>query len=91
RGPGVYGARVVLLIGAGGNGGDALYAGARLVRRGAGVTALLLAPAKAHAGGLAALAAAGGRGAPSELAGPTVPEYMIEHGHANAALPPAGR
>ncbi|WP_257001581.1 NAD(P)H-hydrate epimerase, partial [Streptomyces albidoflavus] len=60
RGPGVYGARVVLLIGAGGNGGDALYAGARLVRRGAGVTALLLTPAKAHAGGLAALAAAGG-------------------------------
>ena len=34
----VYGARVVLLVGSGDNGGDALYAGARLARRGAGVT-----------------------------------------------------
>ena len=33
-----YGARVVLLVGSGDNGGDALYAGARLARRGAGVT-----------------------------------------------------
>uniref|UniRef100_UPI002A82BBFE NAD(P)H-hydrate epimerase n=1 Tax=Streptomyces sp. CRN 30 TaxID=3075613 RepID=UPI002A82BBFE len=40
----VYGSRVVLLIGSGDNGGDALYAGARLARRGAGVTAVLLAP-----------------------------------------------
>ncbi len=30
----VYGSRVVLLIGSGDNGGDALYAGARLARRG---------------------------------------------------------
>ncbi|WP_455352454.1 NAD(P)H-hydrate dehydratase [Streptomyces sp. SYSU K217416] len=57
----VYGARVVLLVGAGDNGGDALYAGARLARRGAGVFAVLLAPDRAHAGGLAALRAAGGR------------------------------
>lgn len=57
----VYGARVVLLIGAGNNGGDALYAGARLAGRGAAVTALLLAPERAHAGGLAALRTAGGR------------------------------
>ncbi|MDX3753285.1 NAD(P)H-hydrate dehydratase [Streptomyces sp. AK08-02] len=56
----VYGRRVVLLIGSGDNGGDALYAGARLARRGAGVTALLLAPERTHAGGLAALRAAGG-------------------------------
>ncbi|MFI8289206.1 NAD(P)H-hydrate dehydratase [Streptomyces sp. ms191] len=56
----VYGARVVLLVGAGDNGGDALYAGARLARRGAGVTAVLLG-ARAHEGGLAALRAAGGR------------------------------
>ena len=34
----VYGSRVVLLVGSGDNGGDALYAGARLARRGAGVT-----------------------------------------------------
>ncbi|MGV9908635.1 NAD(P)H-hydrate dehydratase [Streptomyces tendae] len=57
----VYGSRVVLLVGSGDNGGDALYAGARLARRGAGVTALLLAPERAHAGGLAALRRAGGR------------------------------
>ncbi|MFJ7083490.1 NAD(P)H-hydrate dehydratase [Streptomyces griseus] len=57
----VYGSRVLLLIGSGDNGGDALYAGARLARRGAGVRALLLAPDRAHPGGLAALLAAGGR------------------------------
>ncbi|GGW34877.1 bifunctional NAD(P)H-hydrate repair enzyme [Streptomyces caelestis] len=57
----VYGSRVVLLVGSGDNGGDALHAGARLARRGAGVTAVLLAPERAHAGGLAALRRAGGR------------------------------
>ncbi|MEU5896102.1 NAD(P)H-hydrate dehydratase [Streptomyces venezuelae] len=56
----VYGARVTLLVGSGDNGGDALYAGARLARRGAGVSAVLLAPERAHTGGLAALRAAGG-------------------------------
>jgi ADP-dependent NAD(P)H-hydrate dehydratase / NAD(P)H-hydrate epimerase len=58
---GVYGSRVLLLVGAGNNGGDALYAGAALARRGAAVGALLLAPDRAHAGGLAALRTAGGR------------------------------
>ncbi|MFH9010625.1 NAD(P)H-hydrate dehydratase [Streptomyces sp. NPDC017943] len=57
----VYGSRVVLLVGSGDNGGDALFAGARLARRGAGVTAVLLAPGRAHAAGLAALRRAGGR------------------------------
>ncbi|MFJ2022963.1 NAD(P)H-hydrate dehydratase [Streptomyces sp. NPDC087897] len=57
----VYGARVLLLVGSGDNGGDALHAGARLARRGAGVRALLLAPDRAHPGGLAALLAAGGQ------------------------------
>ncbi|MFH8415370.1 NAD(P)H-hydrate dehydratase [Streptomyces collinus] len=57
----VYGSRVVALVGSGDNGGDALYAGARLARRGAGVTALLLAPERTHAAGLAALRRAGGR------------------------------
>ena len=56
----VYGSRVVLLIGSGDNGGDALYAGARLARRGAGVAAVLLAPERVHGGGLAALRRAGG-------------------------------
>ncbi|MEU0089388.1 NAD(P)H-hydrate dehydratase [Kribbella sp. NPDC006257] len=54
-----YGARVVLLIGSGDNGGDALYAGTQLARRGAQVTAVLLSD-KAHPEGVAALAAAGG-------------------------------
>ncbi|GAA2708687.1 bifunctional ADP-dependent NAD(P)H-hydrate dehydratase/NAD(P)H-hydrate epimerase [Micromonospora olivasterospora] len=58
---GVYGSRVLLLVGTGDNGGDALYAGAHLARRGAAVAALLLAPGRAHADGLAALRAAGGR------------------------------
>ncbi|MDX3576618.1 NAD(P)H-hydrate dehydratase [Streptomyces sp. FL07-04A] len=56
----VYGRRVVLLVGSGDNGGDALYAGARLARRGAGVTAVLLAPGRTHSGGLTALRRAGG-------------------------------
>jgi hydroxyethylthiazole kinase-like uncharacterized protein yjeF len=38
----VYGSHVVLLVGSGGNGGDALYAGAHLAARGARVAALLL-------------------------------------------------
>ncbi|MDX2405073.1 NAD(P)H-hydrate dehydratase [Streptomyces microflavus] len=57
----VYGSRVLLLVGSGDNGGDALYAGARLARRGAAVRALLLSPHRAHAGGLAAFLAAGGQ------------------------------
>ncbi|MDX6281449.1 MAG: ADP-dependent NAD(P)H-hydrate dehydratase / NAD(P)H-hydrate epimerase [Kribbellaceae bacterium] len=55
-----YGARVVLLIGSGDNGGDALYAGAHLARRGAQVSAVLLSD-KYHPEGLAALQRAGGR------------------------------
>ena len=55
-----YGARVLLLVGSGDNGGDALYAGALLARRGVQVRALLLSPS-AHADGLTALRAAGGR------------------------------
>ncbi|MEV4821365.1 NAD(P)H-hydrate dehydratase [Micromonospora sp. NPDC049274] len=58
---GVYGGRVLLLVGSGDNGGDALYAGERLARRGVEVSALLLTPGRAHAAGLAALRAAGGR------------------------------
>lgn len=57
----VSGCHVTLLVGAGNNGGDALWAGAFLRRRGVGVTAVLLAPEKAHAEGLAALRRAGGR------------------------------
>jgi ADP-dependent NAD(P)H-hydrate dehydratase / NAD(P)H-hydrate epimerase len=61
RRPGhVYGVRVVVLAGSGDNGGDALYAGALLARRGAAVTAVAAGP-KAHEGGSAELRAAGGR------------------------------
>jgi hydroxyethylthiazole kinase-like uncharacterized protein yjeF len=56
----VYGARVVLLVGTGDNGGDALYAGELLARRGAAVTAIQAGP-RMHPGGAAALRAAGGR------------------------------
>lgn len=57
----VYGARVLLLVGAGNNGGDALYAGASLARRGAQVDAVLLGGERTHAAGLAAYRAAGGQ------------------------------
>jgi len=75
----VYGSRVAVLAGGGDNGGDALFAGARLARRGARVEAIL-ASSRVHQAGLAALRAAGGRvvalGAP-------------EPGDAPAALPEA--
>ena len=56
----VYARHALLLVGSGDNGGDALYAGALLARRGVAVGTLLLDPDRAHAGGLAALRAAGG-------------------------------
>ena len=56
----VYGARVVVLAGSGDNGGDALYAGALLARRGVAVTAIA-AGSRVHPGGTAALREAGGR------------------------------
>ncbi|MER5350459.1 NAD(P)H-hydrate dehydratase [Kitasatospora sp. NPDC002551] len=65
----VYGSRVVVLAGSGDNGGDALYAGAALARRGARVSAVLLAPERAHTAGLAALRAAGGRVVPEQEVG----------------------
>ena len=61
---GTYGRRVVVLAGPGSNGGDALYAGAQLARRGASVTAVALTDSP-HPGGMAALRAAGGRQAPA--------------------------
>jgi hydroxyethylthiazole kinase-like uncharacterized protein yjeF len=57
----VTGARVVVLVGAGNNGGDGLWAGYELRRRGVGVTAVLLAPDRAHPAGLAALQGMRGR------------------------------
>ncbi len=55
----VYGSRVALLVGAGNNGADALWAGARLASRGAAVRAVLLGDPVPDA--LGALLRAGGR------------------------------
>jgi len=65
----VYGSRVVVLTGTGDNGGDALYAGARLAARGASVVAIA-AGSRLHEGGEAALRACGGTVVP---AAPTPP------------------
>src|SRR5215210_9414859 len=56
----VYGTKIMILIGPGNNGGDALFAGARLARRGAAVTGVRCL-GRPHARGLAALRGAGGR------------------------------
>lgn len=56
----VVGARVVLLVGSGNNGGDTLFAGSHLARRGARVLALKTSP-EIHEAGARALVAAGGR------------------------------
>src|SRR5579872_3364673 len=77
---GVYGSRVVVLAGSGDNGGDALYAGARLAARGAVVTAIAAAP-RIHQGGAAALRAAGGR---------LIDAAARPGGEPPAASPPAG-
>ena len=56
----VYGGNVLILVGPGNNGGDALYAGARLAARGCSVRAVR-ALGQTHAAGLRALLSAGGR------------------------------
>src|SRR6478609_5654420 len=55
-----YGSRVVLLVGSGNNGGDALHAGAALARRGARVDAVRCG-SRIHDEGAAAFVRAGGR------------------------------
>jgi len=75
----VYGARVAVLAGSGDNGGDALYAGALLARRGAAVTAIVTGP-KTHQGGLVALHAAGGRVTDAAAAGPVDAADLIIDG-----------
>ena len=57
---GVYGARVLLVVGAGNNGGDALYAGARLLDRGVRVRAWRTS-SDVHEGAVRAFLGAGGR------------------------------
>jgi ADP-dependent NAD(P)H-hydrate dehydratase / NAD(P)H-hydrate epimerase len=57
---GRYGRHVMIMVGAGNNGGDALFAGVRLARRGVRVTAVRCLGAP-HPAGHAALIAAGGK------------------------------
>ena len=57
---GRYGRHVMIMVGAGNNGGDALFAGVRLARRGVRVTAIRCL-GDPHPSGLAALLTAGGR------------------------------
>jgi hydroxyethylthiazole kinase-like uncharacterized protein yjeF len=90
----VYGARVVILAGTGDNGGDALYAGERLARRWASVTAIQAGP-RLHEKGARALLAAGGRVIPvvpphdpdktrDDLAGPPDEAGHASHGRYDA-------
>lgn len=60
----VYGAPVVVVAGSGDNGGDALYAGARLAGRGAAVTAIAAGP-RLHEAAARELVARGGRITPA--------------------------
>ena len=90
----VYGARVVIVAGTGDNGGDALYAGERLARRGASVTVIQAGP-RLHESGARALVAAGGRVIPvvpprdpdetrDDLAGSPDEGAHTGHGHYDA-------
>lgn len=63
--------RALLLVGPGGNGGDALYAGAELLSAGVGVEAVLLYPEKTHPRACEAFLAAGGIERPAEDLGET--------------------
>src|SRR3954465_15656011 len=72
---GAYGRHVLLLVGAGDNGGDALYAGALPAPRGAGVEGPPGAE-RVHDGGLAEVRRAGGRVV--ALAGLTPPDVVVD-------------
>ncbi|HET7689944.1 MAG TPA: NAD(P)H-hydrate epimerase [Nocardioidaceae bacterium] len=69
----VYGRRILLLVGSGDNGGDTLYAGAQLARRGGVVDAILLS-SRTHAAGLEAFREAGGR----VVDAPRGPELVVD-------------
>jgi ADP-dependent NAD(P)H-hydrate dehydratase / NAD(P)H-hydrate epimerase len=87
----VYGARVVVLAGSGNNGGDALFAAARLARRGARASALLLDPGSAHPAGLAAFASAGGQVVDQLPAADLVLDGIVGIGGSPGLRPPAQR
>ncbi len=83
----VYGSRVLLLVGRGDNGADALHAGARLARRGAAVSAVLLGEPVADA--LAAFRAAGGRVVAARLPADLVVDGLVGLGGRGALRPDA--
>ncbi|MDQ3307110.1 MAG: NAD(P)H-hydrate dehydratase [Actinomycetota bacterium] len=74
---GAYGRRVLLLVGSGNNGGDALYAGGLLARRGVAVDAILLSPGGVHPAGLATLRTAGGR-VVTTLGAESAPDVVVD-------------
>ncbi|HEX2904405.1 MAG TPA: NAD(P)H-hydrate dehydratase [Jatrophihabitans sp.] len=80
-----YGARVLLLVGPGDNGADALWAGAELARRGVAVQAVLGAD-RADQPGTAAFTGAGGRIVP--LACAVDPDLVIDGLLGIGATPP---
>ena len=71
-----YGARVLLLVGSGDNGGDALHAGALLARRGAAVEAVLLSPGPGPRRGPGRLRGAGRPGRRRRRRGP--PDLVVD-------------
>lgn len=71
-----YGARVLLVVGSGNNGGDALFAGATLARRGVRVSAWRTG-SSVHEAGWAALRAAGGREVDADAAARLLPEQAL--------------
>lgn len=75
--PSAYGVRVLLLVGAGNNGGDALFAGAHLARRGVAVRALPFSDT-VHEGGREALRAAGGRLVDVDEAVRFAPDVLVD-------------
>ncbi|WP_460890543.1 bifunctional ADP-dependent NAD(P)H-hydrate dehydratase/NAD(P)H-hydrate epimerase [Promicromonospora xylanilytica] len=96
----VRGAHALLLVGPGNNGGDTLFAGARLARRGMTVTAVL-ASTRAHEEGLAAFRTAGGKVLTladirvptvvrAALAADVILDGLVGVGARGALRPPAG-
>jgi hydroxyethylthiazole kinase-like uncharacterized protein yjeF len=83
----VYGSRVLLLVGSGDNGADALHAGARLARRGAVVSAVLTGEPVADA--LAALRTAGGRVVDAPVPADLVVDGLVGIGGRGALRPAA--
>ncbi len=72
----VVGARAVLLVGAGNNGGDALFAGAYLAGRGMAVSAVPVADSH-HVEGFRAVLRAGGRVVSSDLAAEAIEQADV--------------